>query len=134
MNKVWAAGEIEHDSEFIQWHGFKSYPNAPEIAVVIGGTKGKAFDRVARFGQGWFAPTTDPASLAESLQTLKAACDTHNRDFSEIEITCMWTGQGGQDAVGGFAEAGAHRLLVPMQALGGNAVEGIQALAAEVIV
>lgn len=133
MQKVWAGGVVEHSSEYINWHGFQSYPSAAELAVVIGGSKGKAFERVARFGQGWFAPTTDPAELAQGMQALKAACEAVGRDAAEVEISCMWTGQGGADAVAGLAEAGAHRLLLPMQVFGENPTEGLQKLAAEVI-
>jgi len=100
---------------------------------VIGGNKGKAFDRVAKYGQGWFAPTTDAAALSADMEKLRAACDAHNRDASQVEITCMWTGQGGGEAVQAMAGAGAHRLLVPLQALGGDPVAGMQTLAAEVI-
>jgi probable F420-dependent oxidoreductase len=133
MQKVWAGGVVEHSSEFIQWQGFSSYPCAPELAVVIGGDKGKAFERVARFGQGWFAPTTDPQGLAEGMQKLSAACEAVGRDVAEIEISCMWPGQGGKEAVEALAASGADRLLVPTQVFGENPVEGIQALAQEVI-
>jgi len=133
MKKIWAGEVIEHDSEFLQWHDFQSYPNAPQLNVVIGGNKGRAFERVARFGNGWFAPTSNPAELAESLASLKQACDKHDRDMNDIEITCMWTGQGGQTEVEELAEAGAHRLVIPTQALGENPIEGIQALGASVV-
>lgn len=133
MKKVWAGGVVEHASEFIQWQGFSSYPCAPDLAVVIGGDKGRAFERVARFGQGWFAPTTEPQGLSEGMQKLSQACDAVGRDVSDIEISCMWTGQGGTEAVEALAAAGADRLLVPTQVFGEDPVEGIQALAAEVI-
>ena len=59
MKKVWAGDVVEHKSDFLNWTGFKSYPLPKQtpFPVVIGGSKGKAFQRVARFGQGWFAPT-----------------------------------------------------------------------------
>ena len=133
MQKIWVGGVVEHTSEFIQWQGFSSYPCAPDLAVVIGGDKGKAFERVARFGQGWFAPTTDPQELTEGMHKLSAACDVIGRDVAEVEISCMWPGQGGTEAVEALAAAGADRLLVPTQVFGENPVEGIQALAAEVI-
>ncbi len=133
MKELWAGGVQDHSSEFVNWQGFSSYPCAPELAVVIGGDKGKAFERVARFGQGWFAPVTNAQDLAAGLRSLADACETHGRDMSEIEISCMWTGQGGADAVAEMAEAGAHRLVLPTQVFGENITEGIETLAAEVI-
>ena len=133
MQKLWQGGVADHQSERLNWQGFKSFPSAPELAVVIGGNKGKAFDRVAKYGQGWFAPTTDAGELSADMDKLRAACDAHDRDASQVEITCMWTGQGGDEAVQALAAAGAHRLLVPLQALGADPVAGMQGLAAEVI-
>ena len=50
-----------------------------------------------------------------------------------MEITCMWPGQGGKDAVASLAEVGVHRLVVPLFALGGDPAAGLQRLADEVI-
>lgn len=136
MKKIWSGEVVEHKSDFINWQGFKSYPlpvQKPHLPVVIGGAKGKIYQRVARHGDGWFAPTTDAADLAKSLQLLKAACDTEKRDFSEIEISCMWSGQGGVEAVQALADAGAARVVIPLMGLGANPVEGIQKLSEEVI-
>jgi probable F420-dependent oxidoreductase len=133
MRKVWSGNVVEHDSDFLNWHGFQSYPAAPDLAVVIGGNKGKAYERVARFGQGWFAPTTKADELAQCMDELRKACDTHDRDPGDIEISCMWTGQGGHEEIAKLAAAGAHRLLVPLQVFGADAVEGIHKLAEDVI-
>ena len=50
-----------------------------------------------------------------------------------MEITCMWPGQGGIEAVQALAEVGVSRLVVPLMALGGDPVEGFQKLSEEVI-
>ncbi len=135
MRKVWSGDVVEHDSEFLNWHGFKSYPLPTQnpMPVVIGGVKGKIHERIAKHGNGWYAPLGDPNELKEHLGKIKAECDKIGRDFSEIEITCMWPGVGGKDAVKAMEEAGCHRLVVPVFALGADPVEGIKRLAGEVI-
>jgi len=136
MKKIWSGEVVEHESEFLSWQGFQSYPlpvQKPHLPLVIGGAAGKIYERVARYGDGWFAPTTDAADLASSLVKLKAACDAVDRDFKEIEITCMWTGQGGTDAAQELADAGASRLVIPLMGLGANPAEGIQSLAENVV-
>ena len=55
------------------------------MPVVIGGTKGKIHERIARFGNGWFAVTADADELAGHLGKIKARCEDISRDFSEIE-------------------------------------------------
>jgi len=135
MKKIWSGEVVEHDSDFLTWHGFKSYPvpvQKPHLPVIIGGSKGKIFERIAKHGDGWFAPTGGD-ELKTSLDTLRTTCAAVGRDFSEIEITTMWPGQGGNEAVQALADMGVGRLVVPTMALGADPVEGIQKLAAEVI-
>lgn len=136
MKKVWSGEVVEHQSDFLNWSGFKSYPlpaQKPHLPVVIGGATGKIYQRIARHGDGWFAPMGDPKELAAALENLKAACDAENRDMSAIEITCMWPGMGGKDFIGALEEVGVSRVVTPLFAFGENPVEGIQKIAEEVI-
>lgn len=114
MRKVWSGDVVEHDSDFLNWHGFKSYPLPTGLTVHIGGNKGKAFERTAKLGDGWFAPTADPEKLAPQIETLKAACSDAGRDIAEIEISCMWGMNGGTDMVKQFEDLGVARLIVPV--------------------
>ncbi len=136
MKKVWSGEVVEHDSDFISWQGFKSFPlpvQTPHLPVVIGGGKGKIYQRIARHGDGWFAVAEDHAHLATGLNELRRVCDAENRDFSEIEITMMWDGRGGRDTAKSLAELGVHRVLAPLTALGSNPLEGMQKFAAEIM-
>jgi probable F420-dependent oxidoreductase len=134
MKKVWSGEDFSHHSDFINWEGFKSYPIPVQkpFPVVIGGAKGKIYERIARYGHGWFAPMGDPAELSAALTDLRAACDANDRDFSEIEITCMWPGVGGKEAVEALAEVGVSRLVVPVMGLP-NPAEAMQKISEEII-
>ena len=99
----------------------------------MGGNKGKIFERIARDGQGWFVPGSDIEEIKGLLDQLRQTCDTVGRDYSEIEITVMWPGQGGADAIGALEGLGAHRAVIPLQALGENPAEGMERLAQDVI-
>ena len=135
MRKVWSGDVVEHQSEFLNWSGFKSYPLPKQnpLPVIMGGNKGKILERIARFGNGWFVPGSDPAELVNQLSQLQAECARWGRDFQEIEITCMWPGAGGIEALEALAKAGVHRAVVPLMALGADPMEGIQRLGKEVI-
>lgn len=135
MKKIWSGEKFEHHSDFINWEGFKSYPipvQKPHLPLVIGGAKGKIYERIAKYGDGWFAPIGDPGELKTALGALKEACDANDRDFSEIEITCMWPGIGGAEAVAALADAGAARLVIPVMGLP-NPLEAMQKLSEEII-
>ncbi|MBW2314354.1 MAG: LLM class F420-dependent oxidoreductase [Deltaproteobacteria bacterium] len=136
MNKVWSDDVVEHQSDFLQWTGFKSHPRPVQspFPVVIGGSKGKAFERIAKYGQGWFAPTPAPDALAKMMKPLGEACAAEGRDVATIEITCMWMPAMGLDSLRQFEDLGVGRLVVPLQALGTkNPIEGIEKLGSDVI-
>ena len=134
MRKIWSGEVVEHESDFISWKGFKSYPLPVQnpFPVVMGGVKGKIFKRTAQLGNGWFAPTGDPAELKGHMENLKIECDAIDRDLSEIEITCMWPGIGGKDFLGELADAGVSRVVVPMMG-DGNPVDRLSKIAEDVI-
>jgi len=137
MRKVWSGEVVEHRSDFIDWSGFKSHPRPIQdpFPVVIGGSKGKAFERTARYGNGWFAPTASPQQLAPLLAELDRACADVGRDRGEIEVSAMWF-PNPEDLgdVKRYADLGVGRLIVPVQALGqGNPAENIERFAESVI-
>ncbi len=136
MKKVWSGDVVEHKSDFLDWSGFKSYPlpaQKPHLPVVIGGATGKIYQRIARHGDGWFAPMGDPKELAVALDSLKAACEAEDRDPAGIEITCMWPGHGGREFIGELEAVGVSRVVTPLFAFGPDPAEGIQKIAEEVI-
>ncbi len=137
MRKVWSGETVEHQSEFVDWTGFQSHPVPVQdpFPVVIGGTKGKAFERIARYGNGWFAPTVSVEQLAPSLEKLDKACAQFGRSRDEIEVTAMWLPNPSDlGDVERYADLGVSRLIVPVPALGkGNPAENMKTFAENVI-
>ena len=80
----------------------------------MGGIKGKIFERIAKYGNGWYAPAGDPAEMKGHLENLSKACEAVGRDMDEIEVTCMWAGMGGKDFLNQLEEVGVHRAVMPM--------------------
>ncbi len=136
MRKIWSGDVVEHQSDFINWTGFKSYPLPVQdpFPVIIGGAQGKVYQRIARYGNGWYAPTTSPEELAPKLEELKSVCADEGRNYDDIEITAMWTMQGGLDSVKQYADLGVHRLNIPLQAMGeANPADGLAKLHEEIL-
>lgn len=136
MKKVWSGDVVEHKSEHIEWSGFKSYPvpaQKPHVPIIMGGNKGKIYQRIAHHGDGWYAPSSDPKELEPMLEQLRTTCEQIGRDYDSIEITAMWPGTGGVNAVDNFLSIGVDRLVVPLQALGEDPFDGLNKLADEVI-
>ena len=136
MRKVWSGDMVEHHSEFINWSGFKSYPLPVQnpFPVIMGGASGRIYQRIAKYGNGWYAPTRSPDDLAPRLGELRKVCADEGRDYSELEISCMWTLKGGLDTVREYADMGVHRLIVPIPAMGeANPMDGLARLREDVI-
>jgi probable F420-dependent oxidoreductase len=136
MRMVWSGETVEHQSERLHWTGFKSYPvplQSP-LPVVIGGSKGKAFERIAKYGEGWFAPTVSADQLKPMLKQLEEACAAEGRDPKSVEISAMWVPAMGLDALRQYEDVGVARLIIPLQALGGgNPLEALDGLASDVL-
>jgi probable F420-dependent oxidoreductase len=138
MRKVWSGDVVAHESEFLHWQGFKSHP-APlqsPFPVIIGGSKGKAFERIARYGDGWYAPTANLKQLSALMPQLDAACTAAGRERSSVEITAMWIpAMEGVDVVPRYQELGVDRLVIPLQAIAANGgpIAGIRRCADEVL-
>lgn len=135
MRKVWSGDVVEHKSDFLDWSGFKSHPTPVQnpLPVIIGGNKGKIYERIARHGDGWFVPGSDPATLREQIAELHDTCEHLDRDPAEIEITCMWSGQGGLESLEALRAAGVHRAVVLLMGLGDDPAAGIRRMGEEVI-
>jgi len=116
MRKVWSGDVVEHRSEFINWSNFKSYPLPVQspLPVVIGGDKGKAFERIAKYGNGWYTPRPTLEEVTRGRDEIASACRAVGRDPAEIEITAMWHMPTGLDNVRRYRDAGIHRMLVPV--------------------
>jgi probable F420-dependent oxidoreductase len=132
MKKVWSGDVVEHQSEFLSWSGFKSYPipvQKPHVPVIIGGSKGKAFERTAKHGDGWYAPTASIDQLSPLLDQLDDACRAEGRDRATLEVSCMWIPAAeGLDVVKRYEDLGVDRLIVPVQALGGPPMDALDKL------
>lgn len=137
MRKFWSGDVVEHKSDFLEWTGFKSNPTPIQdpFPVIIGGMKGKVLQRIARYGNGWFAVAQTADELAPMLKDLDKACADAGRNRDEIEITAMWAPRGGDlSEAERYADLGVSRLVVPVPALGkGNPAENIKAFADKVI-
>ena len=136
LRKVWSGEVVEHDSDFLDWHGFKSYPlpvQRPGVPIIMGGGTGKIFERIAKYGDGWFIPPTGDWSedgksgtgLDKALAMLHGACAEVGRDPAEIELTTFWNPAAGADSLKPLEDAGIDRLVVLTVMLGQDPADGI---------
>ncbi|MED5463220.1 MAG: LLM class F420-dependent oxidoreductase [Myxococcota bacterium] len=138
VKKVWSGETVEHQSEFLNWSGFKSYPlpvQKPHPPLIIGGTSPAALRRVVRHGDGWFAPSRNLEELSEMCGALREVASREGRDYQSLQISAMWGGvQEGLESIPAYKELGVTRLILGMHHLeGSDPLKGLESLGHRVI-
>ncbi len=138
VKKVWSGETVEHQSEFLNWSGFKSYPipvQKPHPPLIIGGTSPAALRRVVRHGDGWFAPSRNLEELGEMCGALREVASQEGRDYQSLQISAMWGGvQEGLESIPAYKELGVTRLILGMHHLeGSDPLKGLESLGHRVI-
>ena len=59
----------------------------PHPPIWVGGNTRRAFQRVARYGQGWLTLALSPQQIAAKLPVLRRVCEEVGRDPDEIEVS-----------------------------------------------
>lgn len=121
VKKVWSGDLVEHESEFLSWHGFKSYPRPfqrPHPPILIGGATRRALRRVVESAQGWYAASDDRRELAAKIAELRQLADEAARPFDTIEISTSWRVGKRPDALDAFEDLGIHRTVAFLTSTG----------------
>jgi probable F420-dependent oxidoreductase len=121
VKKVWSGEVVDHESEFLSWHGFKSYPipaQKPHPPILIGGTTTKTLQRVVTAADGWYAPSDSQQELTEKVGELKEMAAREGRSFDSIDITTNWRIAKRPDALPQLEDLGVTRAVALLGATG----------------
>jgi probable F420-dependent oxidoreductase len=138
LKKVWAGAVVEHESEFISWSGFKSYPlpaQRPHPPLLIGGISKAALRRVVSHGDGWFAPTEGVDQMGKLLGDLRGHAAAAGRDLGTIELSALWLyRKEGAASLSAYRDLGVSRLVIPLHQLGDDdPIVGLDRLADDLL-
>ncbi|MGB8330140.1 MAG: LLM class F420-dependent oxidoreductase [Polyangiales bacterium] len=121
VKKVWTGEVVEHQSEFLSWHGFMSHPTPaqkPHPPILIGGATTKTLQRVVNAAQGWYAPSDSQSELSAKIATLRKMAAQAERPFESIDITTNWRIAKRPDALPELENLGVSRVVVLLGATG----------------
>ena len=121
VKKVWSGEVVEHESEFLSWHGFKSHPTPaqkPHPPILIGGVSTKTLRRVVNDAQGWYAPSDSQQELTEKIGELREMAAQAGRPFESIDITTNWRITKHPDLLPELEDLGINRVVVLLGATG----------------
>lgn len=121
IKKVWSGEVVEHRSEFLSWHDFKSHPmpaQRPHPPILIGGVSDKTLRRVIETAQGWYAPSDSVETLARAIGTLRRFADEAERPFETVGVTASWRVDKQPDALQTFEDLGVERCVAMLGSTG----------------
>lgn len=121
IKKVWSGKVVEHESEFISWHGFRSYPlpaQKPHPPILIGGATTKMLKRVVDGAQGWYGLSNSTQELGEKIAALRSLATDAGRAFDQIDITTNWRKIHDADALSKLEDIGVTRTVAMLGATG----------------
>lgn len=121
VKKVWSGEVVDHQSDFLSWHDFKSYPvpvQRPHPPILIGGTTTKNLQRVVSSAQGWYAPSDSHEQLSAKIAELRKLAADAGRGFDTIEVSASWRINARPDALPGFEDLGIKRAVAFLSSTG----------------
>ncbi len=119
IKRVWSGDVVEHESDFVSWHGFKSYPTPaqkPHPPILIGGATDKMLRRVIDDAQGWYGLGNSAEELAKKIDALRSLAADAGRPFDEIDITTNWRKISDPDALSKLEDVGVTRAVAMLGA------------------
>lgn len=114
MQAIWTREIAEYHGKFVDFDPLYVWPKPvqrPHPPLYFGGGPA-AFPRIARFGGGWYAVSPSSDELAASAAQLRAVTGTESR------ITAAHVGPVTEEALRGYADSGAERVVFDLETMG----------------
>jgi probable F420-dependent oxidoreductase len=129
MRALWAA-EPSFTGRFVSWSGVVQHPSPaqrPHPPIVVGGHSAAAYRRAVRHGNGWYGWGLDVDATRQALGDLAETARREQRpaDLGGLDISMTPPGLPDLDTVRRYADAGVHRLVVELEGIDDNAVDGV---------
>ena len=114
MKALWTQDEPQFHGKYVDFPPVRCYPKPvqkPHPPVLLGGRAKNVFQRVVRWGDGWFPNRITPEEVKEGRAELTELAAAARRDPASIRISI--SGQApDKDLVRRFEEVGAVRVVV----------------------
>lgn len=129
MRALWAA-EPSFTGRFVSYSGVFQYPSPvqrPHPPIVVGGHSPAAYRRAVRQANGWYGWGLDVDGTREALAALAETARGVERpaDLGALEVSMTPSTPPDLDTVRRYADAGVHRLIVELEGIDDDAVDGL---------
>ncbi|GAA4951259.1 LLM class F420-dependent oxidoreductase [Actinoplanes utahensis] len=129
MRALWKA-DPSFAGRFVSFSGVVQHPSPvqrPHPPILVGGHSAAAYRRAVRHGSGWYGWGLDVEQTEQALQALAETARREGRpaDLGELEITLTPPGLPGPDTVRRYADVGVTRLIIELEGIDDDAVDGV---------
>jgi probable F420-dependent oxidoreductase len=138
MRALWGAAP-SFTGRFVSYDGVVQHPSPvqrPHPPIVVGGHSPAAYRRAVRQGSGWYGWGMSPDETARSVRTLAETARDGQRPagLGELEITLTPSEVPDLDTVRRYADAGVDRLIIELEGIGDDEVDGVIASVGEKLI
>lgn len=138
MRALWDAAP-SFDGRFVSFSGVVQHPSPiqrPHPPIVVGGHSAAAFRRAVRQGSGWYGWGLDVDQTDQALRALAETARGEQRPpaLGDLEITITPTGLPDLDTVRRYADVGVDRLIIELEGIDDDLVDGVIAAVGEKLV
>ena len=124
MKAIWRDDEAEYHGEIVDFDKVWSWPKPvqkPHPPILLGGHGDKAFDRVARYCDGWLPLTWVDQNIVPEIRQLRERVARAGRDPRSVTVTVLGAPEDPKE-LAAFAEAGVERVLFLLPTAGADRV------------
>jgi probable F420-dependent oxidoreductase len=119
MKALWSMQRANFRGRFFSLDGVRAEPRPiqkPHPPIIFGGKSTYAFSRTARLGDGWFGYGLDLEAAANCIGGIRAACNKHDRNFDQVEISITPKAELSLGLAHEYAQLGVRRLIISPRA------------------
>ncbi|GAA4588874.1 putative F420-dependent oxidoreductase [Actinoplanes octamycinicus] len=137
MRALWEQAP-SFEGRFVSFSGVVQHPSPvqrPHPPIVVGGHSAAAYRRAVRHGTGWYGWGLDVEQIVQARQALAEAARREQRPdgLGELEITLTPPEPPDLDTARRYADAGVDRLIVELEGIDDDKVDGVIAAVGETI-
>jgi probable F420-dependent oxidoreductase len=122
ITRLWRDPVTTYDSEFYKLDPCRCDPKPVQpggVPIWIGGDNQRAFERLAEFGQGWYAFDLTPEQVTYRLAALEVTLTEYGRKLADVGVqVCPYNLPVTPDVLAAYHEAGVGQVLLTV--IGGD--------------
>jgi probable F420-dependent oxidoreductase len=116
ITRLWRDPVTSYDGEFYKLDACRCDPKPVQpggVPIWIAGDNQRAFERLAEFGQGWYAFALTPEQVGYRLAALEVTLAEYDRSLADVGVqVCPYNLPVTPDVLAAYHDAGAEQVLL----------------------